>query len=240
MTDDNLLRVINLRSGYGGLQVLDGVSIHVSPGEIVALIGANGAGKSTLLKAIAGLLPVNTGRILFQGKDLSKCRAEDRAAQGLTLVPEGRGLFSGMTIRENLLMGGYARHARQRHLNERVQRVCRLFPVLNERMNERASNLSGGQQQALALARALVGEPLVLLLDEPSTGLAPALVKELFRQIQQLKAARIAVILAEQNVRQALKTADRAYVMKTGKIVLEGPSAVLAGSSEIQKAYLGQ
>jgi branched-chain amino acid transport system ATP-binding protein len=240
MNENDLLRIINLRSGYGGLQVIDGVSLHASPGEIVALIGANGAGKSTLLKAIAGLLPANTGRILFQGKDLSRWRAEERAAQGLTLVPEGRGLFPDMTVRENLLMGGYARQAGHRQLNDSVQRVCRLFPVLGERMDERAANLSGGQQQALALARALVGEPVVVLLDEPSTGLAPALVKDLFRQIQQLKAANVAVILAEQNVREALKTADRAYVMKTGRIVLEGTAVELAGSSEIQKAYLGE
>jgi branched-chain amino acid transport system ATP-binding protein len=240
MTESVLLRVINLQVGYGSLKVIDGLSMHVEAGEVVALIGANGAGKSTLLKSIAGLIPLAGGHLLLRGKDVSRLPAEVRACRGLTLVPEGRGLFPGMSVLDNLRMGGYAQGFNRHELAGRIEQVCALFPILSERPAELARNLSGGQQQALALARALVGKPDVLLLDEPSTGLAPVLVQELFAQIRQLKALGLGIMIAEQNVGEALKSADRAYVMKTGKIVLEGPAERLMQSPDVQKAYLGR
>jgi branched-chain amino acid transport system ATP-binding protein len=233
------LKVVNLRSGYGSLTVIDGISVHADAGEIVALIGANGAGKSTLLKTVAGLVPHSSGRIFFQGREISRLPAEARASLGLALVPEGRGLFPGMSVEENLALGGHARRLTRAQLRQRVEHVCGLFPVLSERMTAKAGQLSGGQQQALALARAMVGQPDVLLLDEPSTGLAPLVIQEVFTQIRQLKAAGVTIMLAEQNVREALLMADRAYVMKTGRVVLEGSGQSLIQSPEVQKAYLG-
>lgn len=235
-----MLKIVNLRSGYGSLRVIDGISLHVKAGEIVTLIGANGAGKSTLLKTVAGLLPATEGRVLFEDKDIAGWPAERIAAFGLTLVPEGRGLFPGMTVLDNLRMGGYARHLKARQLDRRVEQACAVFPVLSERLSERAGHLSGGQQQMLALARALVGQPKALLLDEPSTGLAPLLVTEVLQKIQQLKSSGLAILLAEQNVQGALRISDRAYVMKTGRVALDGPAAELMKSEEINQAYLGR
>jgi len=234
-----VLKVVHLCAGHGSLRVIDGLSLHVRPGEVVTLVGANGAGKSTLLKNVAGLQPPLEGRVLLHGRDIAGQPANRVAELGVTLVPEGRGLFPGMTVRENLEMGGYARRLSKRALEARISEVCGHFPVLLERFAQRAGSLSGGQQQMLALARALVGEPTLLLLDEPTTGLAPALVVEVFAQIRRLKAAGLAVILAEQNVRQALEVADRAYVMQTGRVIMEGPAERIAQSNEVQKAYLG-
>jgi branched-chain amino acid transport system ATP-binding protein len=234
-----MLKVVHLISGYGSLRAINGVSLRAGQGEIIALVGANGAGKSTLLKTIAGLLTPAEGRILLKGKEMAGQPANRIAAAGLTLVPEGRGLFPGMSVFENLRMGGYARRLRGRNLARRIEAVCAGFPALVPKFAQNAGSLSGGQQQMLALARALVGEPEILLLDEPSTGLAPLLVTEVFDKIKELKQAGIAIILAEQHVSRALEVADRAYVMKTGRVVMEGAAAEVAGSEEIKKAYLG-
>jgi branched-chain amino acid transport system ATP-binding protein len=235
-----VLKVVHLVSGYHSLRVIDGVSLHVGQGEVIALVGANGSGKSTLLKTVAGLVLPSEGRILFKGSEMAGQPANRVAAAGVTLVPEGRGLFPGMSVLENLRMGGYARRLSGRGLARRIETVCAGFPALVPKLPQSAGSLSGGQQQMLALARALVGEPEVLLLDEPSTGLAPLLVAGVFDKIKELKRAGITVILAEQNVRQALQVADRAYVMKTGRIVLEGPAAQVSESDEVKKAYLGK
>ncbi|MCX6905886.1 MAG: ABC transporter ATP-binding protein [Verrucomicrobia bacterium] len=234
-----MLKVVHLVSGYGALRVITGVSLHVARGEVVTLIGANGSGKSTLLKTVAGLISPREGRVLLKGREMAGQPANAVAAAGLTLVPEGRGLFPGMSVLENLRMGGYARGLGGRRLAERIDTVCAGFPALLERFEQRAGSLSGGQQQILALARALVGAPEVLLLDEPSTGLAPLLVAEVFAKIMELKRSGVTIILAEQNVRQALQVADRAYVMKTGRVVMEGPSSEVAEADEVRQAYLG-
>jgi branched-chain amino acid transport system ATP-binding protein len=234
-----MLKVVHLKSGYHGLMVVDGISLRVHPGEAVALVGANGSGKSTLLKTIAGLVPAAEGRVLLAGRDVARQPAHRVAAAGCTLVPEGRGLFPGLSVLDNLRLGGYARRLAGRQLARRVERAAGFFPALESRLGQPAGTLSGGQQQMLALARALVGEPQLLLLDEPSTGLAPLVVREIFEKIRGLKQAGVSLMLAEQNVQEALRLADRAYVMQTGRIVLEGPAAELARSGEVQKAYLG-
>jgi branched-chain amino acid transport system ATP-binding protein len=234
-----VLKIVHLVAGYGALRVIDGVSIHVNAGEVVALVGANGAGKSTLLKTVAGLMPPREGRILLRGKEMAGQPASRIAAAGLTLVPEGRGLFPGMTVRDNLRMGGYAGRMSGSRLDRRIQEVCAGFPDLLNKLGAKAGSLSGGQQQMLALARALVGQPGVLLLDEPSTGLAPLLVAEVFKKIKELKSTGVTLILAEQNVRQALRVSDRAYVMRTGRVVMEGTAEAVAASDEVKTAYLG-
>jgi branched-chain amino acid transport system ATP-binding protein len=234
-----VLKVVHLCSGYGVLRVIDGISLHANAGEIVALIGANGAGKSTLLKTLAGLVSPQEGRILLRGQDLFGWPAQRIAAAGLTLVPEDRGLFPRMSVLDNLRMGGYAPRCGRRALVQRIEEVERRFPVLRERRQDPAGTLSGGQQQTLALARALIGVPAVLLLDEPSTGLAPRMAAEMFETIRQMRDHGMTILLAEQNVQAALRVADRAYVLQTGKIVLEGPSAKLMETEEIKRAYLG-
>jgi branched-chain amino acid transport system ATP-binding protein len=234
-----MLRTINLKSGYGALTVIDGISLHVDQGEVVALLGGNGAGKSTLLRTIAGLITPTEGRVQLSGKNIAGRSAEKIASAGITLVPEGRGLFPGMTVLDNLRMGGYARRLKGRKLAGRIRESIDLFPALADRLSARAGNLSGGQQQMVAIARALVGSPDILLLDEPSTGLAPLLVAEVFEKIQQLKAAGMTILLAEQNVQQALTTADRAYVIENGRIALDGPASELMESEAVKRAYLG-
>jgi len=234
-----MLKVINLQAGYGALNILDGVSLHIDAGEVVALLGGNGAGKSTLLKTISGLLAPSEGRILHGERNIAGWPAERIAALGITLVPEGRGLFPGMSVRDNLRLGGYARRMGARKLRENVEKAFDLFPALRERRAEQVGNLSGGQQQMVALARALVGEPALLLLDEPSTGLAPLLVAELFEKITHLKQAGMTLMLAEQNVQHALRIADRAYVLENGRIALDGPAPTLMSSEAIQHVYLG-
>jgi branched-chain amino acid transport system ATP-binding protein len=234
-----MLKVVHLACGYGSVRVVHGVSLHVSKGEVIALVGANGSGKSTLLKTIAGLLPPLEGRILLKGKEMAGQPAERIAAAGLTLLPEGRGLFPGMSVLDNLRLGGFARRLSRRAEAERLEMVCSDFPALREKLAQKAGSLSGGQQQMLALARAMVGAPEVLLLDEPSTGLAPMVVAEVFTKIKVLKQAGVTIILAEQNVSRALELADRAYVMKTGRVVMEGPADEVSGADEVQRAYLG-
>ena len=234
-----MLKIKNLSAGYGKLSVIRSVSLRVNPNEVVALIGGNGAGKSTLLRSIAGLVRPSEGRVLLKEHDIAGRPAEVIARSGLVLVPECRALFPGLTIYENLLIGANARHMSRAELLSRLDSVCELFPELKKRSRSRAGELSGGQQQMLALGRALMSSPDVLLLDEPSTGLAPVLVAELFDSIAALKRSGVTILLAEQNVHKALDVADRGYVIENGRIILEDTGEALKASDRVQKAYLG-
>jgi branched-chain amino acid transport system ATP-binding protein len=221
---------------YRTIRAVRGVSFHVRRGEVIALLGANGAGKSTLLRAVAGVLRPERGRVRFEGTDITGWASHRVARRGLRLVPEGRGLLARMTVWENLVMGQYAgKSGTPRDLEAALER----FPVLRQRRGQVASTLSGGEQQMLAIARALVGRPALLMLDEPSLGLAPRLVQEVFGVVAELKRDGVTIVLVEQNARQALAVADRAYVLETGQIVLSGPAAELAAGEEVQRAYLG-
>ncbi len=230
-----MLRVDDLRVEYGGIKALHGVSLEVGEGELVALIGANGAGKTTLLKAISGLIP-STGSVKFLHADISRQRAEVRARGGLVHVPEGRRIFPRMTVTENLLTASWGR---RKGVNADLARVRDLFPILAERGQQLASTLSGGEQQMLAIGRALIRQPKVLMLDEPSMGLAPLIVKEVFELTEVINNDGVAVLLVEQNAVKALEVASRAYVLETGTVVLEGNASELAASSQVTHAYLG-
>ena len=233
-----MLKVVNLSAGYGKLRVIKGISLNVAKGEVVALIGGNGAGKSTLLRTITGLISPGEGRIFLGGANVAGRSAEQVAKMGLALVPESRSLFPTMTVLENLKVGANASRTRF-SLKDRLGAVYELFPVLAERAQSRAGELSGGQQQMLACGRALMSAPDILLLDEPSTGLAPVLVAELFEKIGALKKSGMTILLAEQKVQMALDVADRGYVIENGRIVLEDTGEALKCSERIQKAYLG-
>ena len=236
-----MLRIKNLEAGYGKLRVLKKVSLHVDPGEIVTLIGANGAGKTTLLSTITGLIRASGGEIVLKGENISRTRAEKIVAQGCSLVPEGRQVFATMTVRENLILGGYVQHARgNRHFRDYLEHIFELFPVLRERQEQLAGTLSGGEQQMLAMGRALMARPALIMLDEPSTGLAPLVVKAIFRVIRQMREEGNTVLLIEQNARAALGVADRGYVIETGKIIVQGPAADLLANKDVQRAYLGR
>jgi branched-chain amino acid transport system ATP-binding protein len=237
-----MLKVQNLRAGYDGLEVLHGVTLHVDEGEIVTIVGANGAGKSTLLNAIAGIVRPSSGSAVFASAELSNVRAETVAARGCVLVPEGRQIFGELSVRENLLLGAYLRVRREgrRKIDKEIGEIYELFPVLAERREQAAGTLSGGEQQMLALGRALMARPLLLMLDEPSIGLAPLVVREIFTVIAGLRKQGKTVLLVEQNVRAALAIADRGYVMETGRIMVEGTSAELAGNHDVRRAYLGK
>jgi branched-chain amino acid transport system ATP-binding protein len=232
-----LLELNSVSVGYGRNRVLRNVDLTLERGEIVTLLGANGAGKSTLAKSISGLLRVETGTILLEGEPIETLPPAERLRRGIAHVPEGRQIFAGMTVAENLELGAFI--STQADQAERLEAVCALFPLLRERMNDIAGNFSGGQQQMLAIARGLMSKPKILLLDEPSLGVAPLLVAELFRLVVRLRAQGIAILLAEQNARQALSIADRGYVFENGKITLSGPSKSLLNSAEIAKRYLG-
>jgi branched-chain amino acid transport system ATP-binding protein len=231
-----MLRIDSLTAGYGGFQVLDRLSLEVARGGVTALIGANGAGKTTLLKAIAGVIP-SRGRVEFDGEDIASLPVAARVLRGLVLVPEGRELFPQMTVEENLALGGYrmTRDARRRG----VAQVLEFFPVLAERRRQAAGTMSGGEQQMLAIARALVSKPRLMMLDEPSLGLAPKIVADLFRVVGAICAAGTSVLLVEQNVRQALHIAGHCYVLERGTIVAEGPGDRLIESELVRHAYLG-
>jgi branched-chain amino acid transport system ATP-binding protein len=231
-----LLEVRNLRCGYGSLEIVKGVSLHVSAGEIVTLIGANGAGKTSLLRAIAGLLPPWRGEIRIHGRSVVGWPPWRNVSNATVLVPEGRQLFADLTVWENLLLGGYHNPDRRMVIAE----VFEQFPRLKERSRQLAGTLSGGEQQMLALGRALVARPRFVLLDEPSLGLAPLLVQEVFGVIRQLRDRGVTVFLIEQNAVAALEVADRAYVMETGEIILEGEAADLSRNPEVRRAYLGK
>ncbi len=237
---DALLDVRDLHVAYGaGVLALQGVSLHVRPGEIVALIGANGAGKSTLLKTIAGLVPPAGGEIRFAGRSVADLEAADRVGLGVTLVPEGRRLFSRLTVAENLTLGTFTNRDAG-HRSEMLERTYALFPMLRARAGQRAGTLSGGEGQALAIGRALMSRPRFLMLDEPSLGIMPRLVDAIMEALARLHAAEgLAMLLVEQNVPAALSLATRGYVLQTGRVVLEGASRDLLGSELVKKAYLG-
>lgn len=233
-----MLQVKELSVHYGVIQALKQVSVEVNEGEIVALIGANGAGKTTLLHAISGLVKKSEGDILFLGNSLNKATARGIVSGGITQVPEGRRIFPDMSVTENLLMGAYLRKDKK-GIEEDMKMVFERFPRLEERKKQLAGTLSGGEQQMLAMGRALMARPKLLLLDEPSMGLSPLLVKEIFSIITDINSQGTTILLVEQNARMALQVANRAYVMENGKIVLSGTGDELAASDEIKKAYLG-
>ena len=233
-----LLKVSNIETYYGQIQALKGVSLHVEEGKIVTLLGANGAGKSTTMKTIAGLLKPKQGFVEFLGEDVTGLRPDQLLRKGVALVPEGRAILSSMTVIENLDMGAY--HRKDKNVEKDLEDVMKRFPILNERQLQAAGTLSGGQQQMLAIARALLSKPKLLLLDEPSMGLAPLIVAEIFNIIKEIKDAGTTVLLVEQNAKQALKIADYGYVMETGKIIIEGKASDLLEDPRIVEAYLGR
>lgn len=233
-----MLEVKDLNVHYGVIHALKGISMEVREGEIVALIGANGAGKTTLLHAISGIQKKSGGDILFEGESLNKAGARKIVSLGITQVPEGRRIFSGMSVYENLMMGAFLRRDKE-GIKADLKNIYSRFPILEKRSTQDASTLSGGEQQMLAMGRALMARPKILLLDEPSMGLAPILVKEIFRIIQEINKQGTTILLVEQNARMALAVCDRAYVMETGNIVLSGSGEELSRSEQIQKAYLG-
>jgi branched-chain amino acid transport system ATP-binding protein len=237
-TGDVLLRVTDLRVRYGGIEALKGVSLEVRRGEVVAMIGANGAGKTTTLKSIARLLPATSGTMEFDGTSLLPLRTEDVVDAGISLVPEGRGVFPNLTVRENLELGAWGHRSRPA-MNETLEDVVKLFPRLGERMKQEAGTLSGGEQQMLAIGRALMARPSLLLLDEPSLGIAPKLVMQIFEAIRAVAESGTTILVVEQNTRVALAHSQRAYVVRTGEIATTGSSKALANDPEIQKAYLG-
>ncbi|ANN18645.1 MULTISPECIES: ABC transporter ATP-binding protein [Amycolatopsis] len=231
-----LLEVQDINVHYGKIAALKGMSIEVGEGEIVSLIGANGAGKTTTLKTISGLRPLTSGRILFDGKDISKTPGHKRVELGIGQSPEGRGVFPGMTVQENLLMGAYTR---KDDLKADLDEVYELFPRLNERKTQFGGTMSGGEQQMIAIGRALMTKPKVLLLDEPSMGLAPMLIAQIFDIIREINKRGTTVLLVEQNAQQALKLSDRAYVLETGQVVKSARGAELLDDPQVRAAYLG-
>jgi len=236
-----MLKIRSLEAGYGKLRVLKRISMHVDPGEIVTIIGANGAGKTTLLHTITGLVKVNSGEILFRDWNLCKIAPEKIVAAGCSLVPEGRQVFSTMTVQENLILGGYVLAKKKKGgIEQEIKRVYELFPVLKEREKQLAGTLSGGEQQMLAMGRALMAKPSLIMMDEPSTGLAPLIVKSIFQVILRLREEGNTVLLVEQNAKAALGIADRGYVLETGKIILQGVSEDLLQNRDVQRAYLGR
>lgn len=239
-----MLRVQSLDSGYGRIVALHGVSVHVELGEVVALVGANGSGKSTLLRAIAGFLPAYRGRILIDGTPIVSGAPDRIVGRGIALVPEGRQLFGPMTVADNLILGAYAR-IRSRNISRRdavaeLEEIFDLFPALRSRGNQLAGTLSGGEQQMVAIGRALMSKPMLLMLDEPSMGLAPKVTWEIFQVLGRLRELGKGVLLVEQNAVMALELADRGYVLETGRIVMEGPSEDLLRNPEVRRAYLGR
>jgi branched-chain amino acid transport system ATP-binding protein len=234
-----LLEVRDLKVSYGGIQALKGISLNVAPGELVALIGSNGAGKTTTLKTLAGLLHPASGQIQYDGKSLKNIAVHQRAAMGIALVPEGRGIFARMTVAENLLMGAYSRSDNNKITTD-LARMYGLFPRLAERKDQLAGTLSGGEQQMVAMARALMSRPRLLMLDEPSMGLAPLMVQKIFETIRDIAALGMSILLVEQNARLALQVAQRGYVMESGAITLSGAASELLGSDAVQRAYLGK
>ena len=232
-----LLQVENRNVYYGSIHAIKGISFHVNEGEIVTLIGANGAGKSTTLNTIAGLLKPKSGTVTFDGKMISGFPANRIVPLGMALCPEGRRIFQQMTVRENLEMGAYSRPRGE--IEDSIEEMFQRFPRLKERRRQIAGTLSGGEQQMLAMSRALMSKPKVLMLDEPSMGLAPILVDQIFQIIQELHASGTTILLVEQNARKALQIANRAYVLETGAITLSGTGAELANSPDVKKAYLG-
>lgn len=234
-----LLEIKNLEVSYGKIKALRGISLHITEGEIVTLVGANGAGKTTLLKTISGLLKPAGGTISYEGTDLTKKKPFERVVSGLCQSPEGRGIFPGMTVFENLEIGKYSRPERKSEIHEDIEMVYSLFPRLKEREKQAGGTLSGGEQQMLSIGRALMSRPKLLLLDEPSMGLAPMFIEQIFTIIQEIKKQGVTILLVEQNAAKALKVADRAYVLETGMITKEGSGLSLLNDDAVKRAYLG-
>ncbi|WP_437618824.1 ABC transporter ATP-binding protein [Sorangium sp. So ce1151] len=232
------LEVTDLATGYGEVQILWGVTLRLEPGKLTALVGSNGAGKTTLLRAVTGLLPARGGSVVFAGRDVTRLPAHARAGEGLVMVPEGRQLFADMTVHENLELGAFSRRA-QPGLRRNLERVFEMFPRLADRRGQKAGTLSGGEQQMVAVARGLMADPKVLMLDELSLGLAPRLVLDLFESLRRLKAEGLTMLLVEQNVAMAMAVSDYAYVLAEGRIHLEGEASELAKKEEVRRAYLG-
>lgn len=236
----NILEVKDLKVSYGAIQALKGITFHVKQGEMVALIGANGAGKTTTLKTLAGMLKPAAGGIQYAGRAHASIKNYDLIREGLALVPEGRGIFPKLTVTENLEMGAYWRNDSKDVIQADIDRMFAIFPRLKERAKQLAGTLSGGEQQMLAISRALMGKPKLLLLDEPSMGLAPIIVQKIFETIREVVKGGVTLLLVEQNAKLALQTCQRAYVMDGGKITLEGPAQDMLHNEAVQKAYLGE
>lgn len=234
-----MLEIKNLQVYYGVIQAIKDVSFKVDEGEVIALIGANGAGKTTILHTITGLLPAKNGEVIFEGKDLLKIPAHEIISHGIAHVPEGRHVFSQLTVYENLLMGAYTRKDKN-EIEESLVNIYKRFPRLEERKGQYAGTLSGGEQQMLAMGRALMSRPRIVLMDEPSMGLSPILVEEVFDIIESIRKGGTTVLLVEQNAKKALSIADRGYVLETGNIVLEGSASSLLNDESVKKAYLGE
>jgi len=234
-----MLTLENISVGYGAIRALKGVSMRVEQGEVVTLIGANGAGKTTTLRTITGLLTPTEGRVTFEGEEIGGKPTHKLVARGISMSPEGRGVFANLTVRENLQMGAYLK-TNKREIAEDLERGFHMFPRLKERESQKAGTLSGGEQQMLAMARALMSRPRLLLLDEPSLGLAPLVVHTIFEAIDEIRGKGTTILLVERNAHAALKHSDRAYVLETGQIVMEGPSKELAADPRIKEAYLGE
>lgn len=234
-----LLEISNIEVSYGKIKALRGISLAINEGEIVTLVGANGAGKTTLLKTISGLLRPTSGKISYQGEDLVSLKPFERVVAGLCQSPEGRGIFPGMTVFENLEIGKYSRSDRKAEMKEDIERIYSLFPRLSERSKQAGGTLSGGEQQMLSIGRALMSRPKLLLLDEPSMGLAPMFIEQIFSIITEIKKQGVTILLVEQNAAKALKVADRAYVLETGFITKEGSGISLLNDEAVKRAYLG-
>ena len=234
----SLLKITDLQVSYGGIDALAGISFDVEEGEIVTLIGANGAGKSTTLRTISGLVKAKAGRIVYDGRDITSMNPQKIVAEGVAMVPEGRRVFDNLTVKENLMIGAYLRRDKE-SINEDIEHIYTLFPRLHEREWQLAGTLSGGEQQMLAVGRAIMTQPRILMMDEPSLGLAPLVVKEIFSIIRTLNETGMTILLIEQNANAALRCAHRAYVMETGRITMSGPSADLLADRRVQDAYLG-
>jgi branched-chain amino acid transport system ATP-binding protein len=234
-----ILNVENLSAGYGRVQVLKEINLEVGSGEIVCLVGANGAGKSTLLKVISGIIHATHGKLSFAGQDITNKKPDHLVRIGLSHVPEGRQIFGTLTVRQNLMLGAYAHRTKKEEMGRRFNFVFNLFPILKTRLTQKTGTMSGGEQQMLAIGRGLMSQPKLLLLDEPSLGLAPLVVEVILNVIKNLRSAGIAILLIEQNVNAALQIADRAYVMEIGRIVSQGSAKTLLGDDEVKKRYLG-
>ena len=233
-----MLELKNIDAGYGTTSILNGVSLTVAEGEVVTIVGANGAGKTTTLRAISGLIKPTSGRVLFDGEDIAQKGADEIVELGITMIPEGRQLFPDMTVRENLIMGAFRKSARTCRA-ETLEEVIDLFPRVRERLNQNAKSLSGGEQQMVAIARGLMAKPRLLMFDEPSLGLAPIIVTQVFEVIDRIVATGVTVLIVEQNVFHTLKAADRGYVLENGSIVMADKASALLDNAHIRKAYLG-
>jgi branched-chain amino acid transport system ATP-binding protein len=233
-----MLEIKDIVTGYGDMKVLDGISLSVGEGETVALVGSNGAGKTTLLRAISGLIPVWSGSIVFNGQEVTKTPAHELPSLGIAHIPQGRGVLGQLTVTDNLILGAYIPSAKPRR-EETLKKVLKLFPILEEKKNQLGGSLSGGQQQMLAIARALMSHPKLLILDEPSLGLAPIVVDSVFEIIKNISAEGVSILVIEQNLVQALGVSSRGYVLETGRVALQGSSAELLRNDAVRAAYLG-